>query len=320
MAWKRWLGRGIAAVVALVVLGFAVGSLGGSDADAPAFDRTAMMLQGRSGDLDPQLTNTGAMVATGPVREAAALPNAAPADSFDDGFDDRIIRTATLAVEVREGLFDRAWGAVTDIAARLGGDVMSSNRGGDDVVPLGKDGRRDEPLTGTITIRVPTSALDQALDDLRGLGTVVSERSSSQDVTEEFVDLRSRLRNLRGEQNVLLALFDRANSIKDTLAVQRRLSDVQGQIEQVQGRLNFLEARTDFASITVNMAEPGAAISPFVEPEPNPSFAKAWDTAVEGLVRIGSTAMIAGIWLAPFAVLTLLGIAAWRRVKPAPTV
>lgn len=233
------------------------------------------------------------------------------------GFDDRIVRTADLTVEVREGAFDAQWNAAFAIAQRFGGRVLTANRSsGDRPVPLAERDRAEGPLFGDVTIRVPAEHFEQASGALRDLGTLRSESVSSEDVTQEFVDLESRLRHQRAEEDVLVALMAQAKSVRDTLAVQSRLSEVQGEIEQITGRLRFLEERSDFSTITVHLAEPGALVLPFEDG--SPSFAKAWRTALTGLARMATAAMIAALWLLPFAVLALLGIGVARLRRPAP--
>jgi hypothetical protein len=71
---------------------------------------------------------------------------------------------------------------VAQIAQDLGGFVVSSSRQGDEVA--------------SVTIRVPFESFEAAMGSLRALGTqVISESIQSEDVTEEYVDLQSRLRN-----------------------------------------------------------------------------------------------------------------------------
>jgi ABC-type phosphate transport system permease subunit len=105
-----------------------------------------------------------------------------------------------------------------------------------------------------------------------------------------------------------------ARNVGETLAVQQQLSQVQEQIEQITGRLNVLKTLTSLSTISMHIFEPGAAGAP-VPPDQGPSFAKAWHTAVEGLLRIATVAMIAALWLAPFAILAAV-VLAFRRTRP----
>jgi hypothetical protein len=85
---------------------------------------------------------------------------------------------------------------------------------------------------------------------------VVESSTSTQDVTEQVVDLQARLENLRAERERLRELYQRANDTEDVLAVERRLSEVQTEIERTEARLQSLERRVAYSTITVEMREP----------------------------------------------------------------
>ena len=304
------IGVAVVAMIALFGVAFAVGTVSRDQGD-------------RADTTFPQVGETvdglGAQGRAPGVPEAdqfAASDEAAIAQE-DLPFGDRIIREGDLTVEVAEKTFDQAWTRAFDIARRFGGSVLTSSRGTGDIVPLRES---EQAAFGLITVRVPSDRFEEALNAMRGLGDVRSDRTSAQDVTEEFVDLSSRLRNLRAQEDALLRLMRKAESVQDILLVQRELANTQAEIERVTGRLNFLEARTEFSRITLTLAEPGALITPVPEEE-GPSFAKAWDTAVVGLTRMAIAAMIALMWAAPFAAIAALVLWGLRRRPhaPAPT-
>lgn len=313
----RGMKRAAIALVVLLTVGFAVGSLAGTTSpDSSGVDEGLTKVQAYGGDLAAS-------------REAAMAPSVttqagvAPGDTTQDAssvspFGDRVIRDARLTVEVPDGSFDAAWDKARAIAAELGGEIVDSQRGTDGDRPILDDGARQTAF-GTITIRVPARDLDIAMRRFSTtLGEVRHETTSSQDVSEEYVDLKARLRNLRTEESALLDLYARASSVRDTLIVRERLSEVRGEIEQTTGRIRFIDNRTAFSTLTLTIAEPGGIFTPLSTDEP--SFARAWDTALEGLVRIGTTAMITGIWLAPFAALGALILGLRKRTPPAPQV
>jgi hypothetical protein len=110
--------------------------------------------------------------------------------------------------------------------------------------------------------------------------------------------------------------MSRSRTIGDTIAVQQQLSQVQLQIEEITGRLRYLKDQTAFATISVHLAETGAVVG---STNGEPSFTKAWHTAVEGLERIGTASLIGATWLAPLALLALAWFATRRwRTRPAP--
>ena len=115
----------------------------------------------------------------------------------------------------------------------------------------------DQLKRGNLTIRV-LSANDnfaKAQAEIDGLGNVTSRKIVGQDVTEEYVDLQSRLRNSEAQEAQMLELMKKAETIEEILTVQSRLSDIQAQIEQIKGRIQYMDSRTDYATITVDLRD-----------------------------------------------------------------
>jgi hypothetical protein len=227
----------------------------------------------------------GVAVAAAPAAEQRAAPPAAPTNQRPlPGLDRMIIRTITLTLGV--GNVQEAVRQVERIAAEQGGHVVNSQ--------VRQDGDR---TIAAMTIRVPSETANYltAVDRLRGLAErVLDEQSQGQDVTEEFVDLEARIRNLRASEEALLQLLSRAQRVEDILGIQRELTNVRGQIEQAMGRKQSIERRTEMATITVNLREIGALSR------------RGWDPAgvagdaVEALMAairgLGTAAIWVGVW------------------------
>lgn len=222
----------------------------------------------------------------------------------------RIIKTADLSVEVEKDGFDTAFDHANLVAQKYGGFVMSSSSSG------------EKARTGDLLIRVPSKNFELAMSDLRGLGETKSESVNGQEVTDQFIDLNARLRTWQAQENVLMRLMDKANSISETMTVQRELQQVQYQIEQIKGQLRMLRDQTSFGTISLTLSEPGVVTAkPKTE---QPSLAAAWDKAVAGFLSILAMVIVGLGYLIP---LSLIALAAWlvvRRVRgtdtpPAPT-
>jgi hypothetical protein len=214
----------------------------------------------------------------------------------------RVIKTASLAVEVKEGSFGDRFQQATLIAARHGGFVSSSHTEG------------DERRLGTVVLRVPAESFEAALGDLKALGSVKAEELSGEDVTAQFVDLEARLRNWEAQEEVLLGLMERATTIQESITVQRTLQEVQLAIEEIRGRLRVLEDQTAMSTITVSMSEPG--VSPAKPGDGVPSISEAWNLALDGFVTVISTVVITLGYVVPIG---LIALAAWlvlRRIRP----
>lgn len=106
---------------------------------------------------------------------------------------------------------------------------------------------------GHLSLRVPSSDLEAALDNLGGLGEVTHREIASQDVTEQQIDLQARLENLRTLRDRLRELLDRADTVKDILEVQRELTRVQSELDSLTRRLESLNSRVAMASIQLEL-------------------------------------------------------------------
>jgi Domain of unknown function (DUF4349) len=297
-----------AALVALVVMtgcsgdGGGGGSAGGDTQVAPAAgepateeDRSA---QASAGAADGAAPNAAA-------GKAGSTDAASQVRLQDLG--NRIIRTANVNLEVGEGKLNATINQATDIVRKAKGIYVGSSTS----APGG------EPASGQVTFRVPVDAFEAVLGELKGLGTYRGEQSSTEDVTNQYIDLNGQLAAWRAQERVYLRLLDRARSVTDVIAVQNQLQQVQSNIERLQGQLNYLEDQTSFSTIVLQLSEPGAA-GPAGEPKGR--LARAWATAVNGLGVMAAAVLVGVVWLTPLVVLAglvLLGLRVLRRPRPA---
>ena len=161
-----------------------------------------------------------------------------------------LVRRASLDVEVRDPtqFAERA----RSLTERLGGFVAHSSRTGN-----------GDPDDGQVqlVLRVPSDSLDTALDSLGALGKVRSRTVSSDDVTEEVVDLQARVTNLRASRDRLRQLVGQATAVADVVAVERELTRVQGELDALEARLDYLRRSVTLAEITVT-ARPALRLGP----------------------------------------------------------
>lgn len=280
MRTRIWIG-----VVAAGLLLAACGGGGSGSGDASG--------EPESRSADAPIEEPGA--AAGSADESAVEVGAAPLP----GLGPSVIKTAELTLAVERGEFKTALQRATTVASTEGGFVHSSS-------VEGEQGRR-----GTIVLRIPSDRFEAALASLRDLGTVERERVAGQDVSQEFVDLEARLRNLRAQEAVLLRLMGRAQTVADTIQVQKELTDIQLEMERIRGRLRFLEDQTSYGTISISMAEAGVAA-----PERPSIIAQAWERGVEGFLSvIGGLITAMGVLL-PIAVLGIVGWVVVRRRLP----
>jgi hypothetical protein len=228
--------------------------------------------------------------------------------------DRMVIRTAQLSLEVQD--IETALSKVRQLADQGGGFVSASN------THIEKVNDQDR-MVADLTIQVRGDAADAALSDLRALGKVTSEASGSQDVTEEYVDLGSNLRNLQASEAAILKLMDKATQIQDVLSLQRELTNVRGQIERIQGRKTYLERRSDMATITLALRLPPLETSKPLTGgwDPIGVAQRSWQASLS-VLRTGANILIAvaafSWWLIPIVGLGTYVVLQRRRRTATP--
>lgn len=214
-----------------------------------------------------------------------------------------IVRTADVRIVVEDT--SKAVDAVTKSVESAGGYVSGS-----------QIWREGELLRAKLTVRVPADKLTSTLASIRAHAKrVENETISSEDVSQEFVDLESRVRNLEATETELLELLKvaRVTSRKaaDVLEVHNQLTAIRGEIEQARGRMRYLSQVTSMSSIALDLV-PDAIAQPLVQPGWQPLVvAKDASRALVALLQSLATAAIwFVIYVAPILGMLALGIAA----------
>lgn len=246
-----------------------------------------------------------------PGREPVAVPA-----EFGDGATDvtsaraseerMIVRTAELALVVQQT--EDAVEQIKAIVGALGGYVADTR--------LWRD---EDQLRGTITVRVPSESVDDALSQFKTLAVKVERESgSSRDVTEEYTDLDAQLRNLEATEQELLELLktvrERTGKADDILAVHRELTNIRGQIEVLKGRMQYLERTAAMAAVTIELI-PDVLARPIASSGWRPS--ETVSQAFRSLVNTLRFAADAAIWIVLYvlpviAILSVPVAIVWR--------
>lgn len=150
-------------------------------------------------------------------------------------------------------------------------------------------------------------------------GKLTSEKETVQNVTSQYVDLQSRLTNLRTEQARLLTFLSQAQNLSDMLTLQDKLTNVEGQIEQIEGQINDLTGQTAYSMVTINLSA-----SPVKSAPPPPAPPQSWNpggvlgAALSVLLAVLQVVADVLIWVLVFTPVWLLALSVfyvWRRIK-----
>lgn len=308
LLWRRSMARILAVVSVIVVVLFIISQMMLGGRVETVFSDINYGLDGGSGDFSitapPAPAPDGEYAAYDEAEQAAVLPGAAA--NQPQSIERMIIKTADLSLQVQDvGIAEAAINEQVDL---LQGYVVSVQSSGSD---------QDRRIA--ITFRVSAERFEEALQQVQGLAQeVLSISISGDDVTEEFVDLNARLRNLEASRDRLLDLLSRADQVEDALSVNTALTDIQGQIEQIQGRMQYLQRSSALSTLTVSLQS--EHVEPIVDEESWQPLvvASAALRALLGLVQfLISMVIVLLVWLPVWLPLLLLGRWLWRRRKVA---
>jgi hypothetical protein len=181
-----------------------------------------------------------------PALASDTTANSAGSGSTTAGVERLVIQNADLSIVVADPAAKMK--AIEQMAENLDGYVVSSN------LYQTTTSTNAKVPEGQITIRVPVEKLDKALDTIKSdVIEVQSENRSGQDVTKDYVDLQSRLKNLEATEAQLVKIMKDANKTEDVLNVFNQLTSIREQIEVVKGQIQYYEESAALSAINVRV-------------------------------------------------------------------
>ncbi len=218
-----------------------------------------------------------------------------------------LLMNATLSLVVDD--VDARVERITALAQEYGGWVVSAQ------VSRSRQGDQTRVSSGTITVRVDASRLDEVLRLIKeGANEVSSESVSGQDVTQDYVDLSSRIANLEAAEVQLQQIMEDARRTEDVLSVYDELVRVRGEIESIRGRLNYYDEASSFSQVQVYLTP-----TPVIEPVEIAGWRplETARNAFQALVDVVQSAADVAIALVVFVVPLLLvfGIPTWLILR-----
>jgi uncharacterized protein YhaN len=211
----------------------------------------------------------------------------------------------TMTVEVKE--FDPAKQAILAIVEQAGGYVAQASSA---ETP-------NQPRRISLVVRVPATGLSSILAKIRDLGRVKQEHLSTEEVTEQVVDLEARLKNARAtEQRLIAVLQDRTGKVKDILEVEREIARTREEIERMEAQRQNLIRRVEMATVTLTLAEEFKAQ---LDPTPVGTGTQLWNALVDGYESFVGTILALVFFVARYGLTLLfwggLGWLTWRILR-----
>lgn len=238
------------------------------------------------------------------ITDSTAAPLLPPVRSNPD-WDKKIIKTATLRLEIKEfkKYNDYVHNAVKNYGAYIAQEEQNLS---------------DEKSETILSIKVPVAQFETMMNQLPGSDAKVLERKiTTEDVTGEVVDTRSRLEAKKQMRVKYMEFLKQSKNMEEVLQVQNEINSIQEEIESAAGRVEFLSHQSAYSTIHLSFYQPMSGY----KPDPgSPSFF----TRVTGAFRTGASWIadlfvgLVSVW--PLLLIVLMIYFGWRRVRPAKIV
>lgn len=234
-----------------------------------------------------------------PVEEASEAEN--------QNAERMIIHKAIIRTQVKN--LKTAQHNVEQKVKKYGGYIVESNIYQND----------EQSTSGDMVVRIPEKHFETFLTDTEAEASKVLERNvTGQDVTEQYVDINSRIKSKRAVEERLLAFMKNAEKTEDLLKISADLSNVQEEIEVLVGKVKYLENQTSFSTIELTMVENRVIVPGLDNKELNTweKTKKQFVTSTNALLSFGSGVVIFFIGNLPvFIVLGVIAIAVYWIIK-----
>ncbi len=284
-------------IILLVLLGLLV--LGGCRANDSAHSEYTTDQAGYSFNAESDKQGFAFSDEDGSPVNGTALGNLA-AGSIES----KIIRSAEMELEVKD--LDNVLAKITALIDLNHGFIETSSRR-----------VYSEMSRVYITLRIPADVFNGVYQELQQLGTVTTDNVSTQDVTEEYIDLDARLTTLETKQESFILLLAKADTIEDILKVENELDRVVYEIERIKGRMQYLNRQVDMSTINLNIIEknPVSTVDTNYLERFKFAISDGWGSMVNFIMNF----LLAAVWLLPFLpiliIVLLLLRKLWQKIR-----
>ncbi len=179
----------------------------------------------------------------------------------------KLIRTVNIEAETKD--FDKFLSSLETNLTECNGYIQSQTIEND----------HDDLRYGNITVRIPSDKLDSFVGSMSMAANITYRASELEDVTDQYIDVESRIMALETEQTALLGMLEQATTISDIMAIQDRLTEVSGDLESYKARKKSYDNRVAYSTVTIRIDEVER------ESKQNPGFWHQAGTAISDSFR-----------------------------------
>ncbi|TMI72169.1 MAG: DUF4349 domain-containing protein [Bacteroidetes bacterium] len=225
------------------------------------------------------------------------------AQTIKPDWDKKIIKTGSLNLEVKD--YNNFYASIREKVKSLGGYVAQEEQT-----------QSDYKIENTMIIKVPVDQFDDAMAQLTiGVQKINGRNITSQDVTTEVVDTRSRMEAKKQVRQRYMDLLGQARNMNDILSVQSEINHVQEEIESATGRIEYLTHSSVFSTINLTYYQVLNAGADKPKEAGSPSFGQKTRDAFKVGWEIVSELFIAVITVWPLLLVSFLAFVAYKKIR-----
>lgn len=228
-------------------------------------------------------------------------PQAVPTD-----WDKKIIKTASINLEVKD--YNNYYSSLREKIKALGGYVAQEEQT-----------QSDYKIENNMVIKVPVDQFDNAVVQLTNAQKINERKITSQDVTTEVVDTKSRMEAKKQVRLRYMELLGQAKNMQDILSVQSEINNIQEEIESAAGRVEYLNHSSTFSTINLTYYQVLDSAAKDRDGEKKPSFGEKVKEALQLGWEIVSNLLIVMITIWPLLIGSFIAYLLYKRFRGSKT-
>ncbi len=224
---------------------------------------------------------------------------------LDSGYERKITKDATISIEMNS--VDEGYNKILNISKQYNGYIESTSEN------TSESGQK----TVNIVLKIPADDFEYAISNIKSLGDVKMIRINSSDITEQYYDVQTRIKNLEIQEESLQNLMKKASNISDILQIEDKLNDVQTQIDSYKSQIKLWDSMTNMSTINLTFlsAVPQAGIGKIFSENFFKDVLNAGTKSLNVFFEFIKYAIVMIIYLLPFAILIYLIYKGYKLLK-----
>lgn len=156
----------------------------------------------------------------------------------------KIVKTATLSIKTKK--YESFMAGIKQKIEQYGGYIEQSQEYNYD---------NNSNRNANMDVKIPADKLENFIEELASIGTITSKIIASDDITDSYIDVESRIKALETEEETLLGLLKKAESLTDVIELQKRLSEVRADLEAMKAQKQSYDGMVSYSGVTLDINE-----------------------------------------------------------------